>query len=421
MKKSLCFSVLILCTFIIPLKAQMGVNSTGAISDPSAMLDVSSTTKGFLAPRMISSDRTSIINPAKGLMVYDIIDDKMYTYNGAISGWKALSNDIGWALTGNTAINQATNFIGTTDKNDVIFKTNNTETMRIAYQGGLSIGTPVHTEALDLAGNANISGEIKPNGITGKVGQILQSNGNGTMSWAAINKYPNSISYKGLYSNVSDTYQTFSFTVPTGITQMWVECWSGGDSGGFLPNTITNTTNARGGNAGSYLSGIINVVPSEVLTLLVGNGGISSASGGITYIYRSGSTPEILGITPFETYYAIVNPTTNTNGVLSFINGSAGKSSTMAYQQAGTTSFIKTYSGGDGGSTFPYQLGGSGVTVAYDLATNNAVSFLQNFNIGITNGSKGGNGATPGGGGGVGFPTVGFVGAGGVGMIILHW
>jgi len=56
------------------INAQNGVsiNHTGAASDPSAMLDVSSSNKGFLTPRMTEADRIAVVNPARGLLVYQI-------------------------------------------------------------------------------------------------------------------------------------------------------------------------------------------------------------------------------------------------------------------------------------------------------------------------------------------------------------
>jgi len=41
--------------------------------DPSAMLDVKSTTKGMLVPRMAATERNAIISPAKGLIVFVIL------------------------------------------------------------------------------------------------------------------------------------------------------------------------------------------------------------------------------------------------------------------------------------------------------------------------------------------------------------
>ena len=49
----------------------IAINSTGALPNASAMLDVQSTTKGMLIPRMTTTQRTAIASPATGLLVYD--------------------------------------------------------------------------------------------------------------------------------------------------------------------------------------------------------------------------------------------------------------------------------------------------------------------------------------------------------------
>ncbi len=55
----------------------------GATPDASAALDVSSTTKGFLPPRMTTTQRNAITSPAAGLTVFDTDLDNLYVYNGA--------------------------------------------------------------------------------------------------------------------------------------------------------------------------------------------------------------------------------------------------------------------------------------------------------------------------------------------------
>jgi hypothetical protein len=284
----------------------------------------------------------------------------------------------------------------------------------------VGIGNPTPAEKLDVTGNINVTGTIKANGVGGTAGQVLTNNGNGSMSWNYINKYPNSRSFTGAFNNVANTYQTYTFIVPNNITEIWTQCWKGGSGGGVLPITITNTTYAKGGDAGSYLSGIIKVVPGETLTLIVGNGGTSGVEGGITQILR-GALP-IFGINSFGLAVADIDPVTNTNGVLEYVTGQSGEISTFSYQQAGTSLFYRTFTGGKGGKAYPLQDGGYGVTASYDVTSGAMVSFVNNGSIGLNLGAYGGNGAVPGGGGGIGYGnSVGFGGRGGYGLIILHW
>jgi uncharacterized protein (TIGR02145 family) len=50
--------------------AQVGINTDGSSPDPSSGLDVKFTDKGFLLPRLTSSQRDAITSPAEGLMVF---------------------------------------------------------------------------------------------------------------------------------------------------------------------------------------------------------------------------------------------------------------------------------------------------------------------------------------------------------------
>lgn len=69
--KKLLFFTLSFFIHIAVSKAQMGVNATGDAPNASAMLDVNSTTKGLLPPRMTSTQKNAIANPADGLLVFD--------------------------------------------------------------------------------------------------------------------------------------------------------------------------------------------------------------------------------------------------------------------------------------------------------------------------------------------------------------
>ena len=61
----------------------VSINNSGVAADSTAMLDISSTTKGLLIPRMTSQHRTAIAAPATGLLIYQTDGDPgFYYYNG---------------------------------------------------------------------------------------------------------------------------------------------------------------------------------------------------------------------------------------------------------------------------------------------------------------------------------------------------
>lgn len=74
-------------TFFISGQA-VGISTDGAAPDPSAMLDIRSTDRGILIPRMTSAQRIDIDLPAVGLLVFDL-DSETFWFREA-SGWTEL-------------------------------------------------------------------------------------------------------------------------------------------------------------------------------------------------------------------------------------------------------------------------------------------------------------------------------------------
>ena len=67
------------------LQASAGVSIASSVTNPnaSAQLDVSSTTKGFLPPRMTTTQKNAISSPAAGLVVYDSTVNRASVYSTA--------------------------------------------------------------------------------------------------------------------------------------------------------------------------------------------------------------------------------------------------------------------------------------------------------------------------------------------------
>lgn len=61
--------------------AQVSINTDGSSADPSAMLDVKSSDKGFMPPRV--ANVSAVSSPVAGLLVYDISNQCMRYYNGS--------------------------------------------------------------------------------------------------------------------------------------------------------------------------------------------------------------------------------------------------------------------------------------------------------------------------------------------------
>jgi hypothetical protein len=167
--------------------AQVAINTTNAIPNSSAMLDITSTSKGLLIPRMTTAQRNSIVSPSKGLLVFDNTSNTFWYYNGSMWQEIIIANNV-WSLTGNTSTNAATNFIGTTDNQNFRFKRNN------LYAGEIDT---INTTFGLSAGNITVSSG-KFNSDFGV--KALSSNTTGINNTAT--------GYQSLKNNTSGTYNT---------------------------------------------------------------------------------------------------------------------------------------------------------------------------------------------------------------------
>ena len=116
---------------------------------PKAALEVVSTNTGVLLPKLNTTQRNAIVTAdlQNGLLLYNTDSSVFQFYNG--SAWNTVgagvnsSAVVGWSSGGNAGTNPATNFIGTTDTERLVFRTDNIERMTILSSGAVGIGTSV--------------------------------------------------------------------------------------------------------------------------------------------------------------------------------------------------------------------------------------------------------------------------------------
>ena len=91
--KSFLFTIILSAATFFCKSQSVGIGTETPAS--SAQLEISSSTKGILFPRMTTVARLAINNPAKGLLVYDSTMKQMQYYDGSI--WRGIFPDnTGW-------------------------------------------------------------------------------------------------------------------------------------------------------------------------------------------------------------------------------------------------------------------------------------------------------------------------------------
>lgn len=172
------------CLLAVQTNAQnIGINTTGATPDASAILDLVGADKGLLVPRVLLTATNSalpVTAPATSLLVYNTatagvapnnVTPGYYYWDGA--AWVRVgTGNPGWTLLGNAGTVAGTNFIGTTDAIDWVIKTGGAaatnERIRVLSAGqtvvnNIGLGTntndvfSVYSNATTNGVNANIS------------------------------------------------------------------------------------------------------------------------------------------------------------------------------------------------------------------------------------------------------------------------
>jgi hypothetical protein len=286
--------------------AQNGVsiNGNNAAADPSSMLDVSSTVKGVLVPRMLSGQRTAIASPATGLLVYQTdAPTGFWYYNG--SSWVqgvGPQGPIGLTgATGATGPQGPTGLTGATGATGPQGPTGLTgATGATGSQGPTGLTGPAGatgpqgpTGAQGPAGSANINGTtnnlIKFTSATSGGNSIMVDNGTGVGIGTPSPSFPFQV--LGTNASRNGDFQTTN-SAGDGVWGMNAAPAGTGNGAGVIGISSQASALAAGtwgenpNTNGTGVIGIANGTGSTVLT----NGSGGAFSGLITGVYARSSS-----------------------------------------------------------------------------------------------------------------------------------
>lgn len=266
--------------FLISASGNIGIGTTGP--NASALLDVFSTTKGFLPPRLTTAQVTAIATPADGLIVYDTdIDAIKLRANGA---WVSLANSASASASGVAGAVQFSGGSGAFASDDANFHWDDTNKR-------LGIGTAVPNYRFQVV-------ETKTNTAAGTV----------PMTQFVLTTNPASASSAGFYSLYSQINTSGTASL-SGLSPIL----------GFLNHAGTGTVAAGYGAQGSVynasagtitsaygLSANVNNASTGTLTNAYGvTTSLSNAGGGTVANWYGLYVGALSGTTPTTSRYPI--------------------------------------------------------------------------------------------------------------------
>ncbi len=222
----------------------VAINTDASNPDPSALLDVKSTEKGMLVPRMASYQRTAIATPATGLLVFDTGTGSFWFFNG--TAWVNLvAPAVLTDADGDTKIQVE----ASPDEDVIRMDLAGSEGLVLQRNaaGSTLIGLPGNGQNIfigNAAGSSNTSGTA--NTAAGE--EALFSNTTGSNNSA--------VGYQALYSNLGASFNTgqgyqalYSNTAGGGNTAVGVQALFSNTSGGS--NTALGLTALSGNTDGN--------------------------------------------------------------------------------------------------------------------------------------------------------------------------
>ncbi len=258
------------------LFAQNKFPATGAVGigtttpNASSLLDVVSTSKGILIPRMTSSQRNNILSPATGLLVY--VTDRaggFYYYNGTT--WVAIAgtNSAG----ANTSLS---NLIPTAINQSLVPSANNAIGL-----GSSSIRwSNLYSQNGDFAGDVNIAGDVYK-GLVRTISFKDDNTGLGLEAFHYMTGSSNTaVGYTALHNNTSGYRNTATGTGALAFTKTGFDNTANGANALYNDTSGTGNT-ATGSNALFKNSNGVNNTATGASAMYVNTTGSENTAAGV--------------------------------------------------------------------------------------------------------------------------------------------
>ncbi len=225
--------------------------------------------------------------------------------------------------------------------NNFIFKPST-----LGYTGNVGIGTTAAPTA-----KLEVNGTFKLADGTQAAGKVLTTDAAGNASWQ---QDASCMNHRVIFGNpVSNA----TFTVPSGVTKLFIEIWGGGGSGStYIASNFQ--VNGGGGGSGGYANFFLDVTPASTVTYSVGSvaSGFNSSinyGGNVISLTNGFNANNITGAGPGGSL--LTNFFTN----VYFTKGNLGSFNVNTVYTIGATTYTE-YRGGKGGDAPNGGAGGMG-------------------------------------------------------------
>ena len=389
MKKKLFLAASVL--FGTTVFAQVGINTT----TPNAQLDIRATsatapsnTDGLLIPKIDVFPTTNPTAAQQGMLVYltttvGTNTPGFYYWNNPTTSWVGIGGSAtgnNWALAGNT-VNATTDFMGSTNNADVIFKRNNVRAGRLGVDN-TSIGVGALNPLVTGTYNTSIGMYTLSNTTTGSqnttIGEeSLRSNTSGNLNTGngAHALYFNSTGSGNTASGSNSLQSNTTGNYNTGLGY-------NSQTGANLTNATAIGANASATTSNSLVLGSINGVNGATASANVGIGTTApNAALEVKAVNPAAPTNTEGLLIPRINVFPATNPTAAQHGMQVFLTTAVGTQQPgFYYWDNPTTSWV-----GIGGSATGnnWALAGNTVNATTDFmgSTNDADVIFKRNNV----------------------------------------